>query len=84
MSLDMLGQKTASRAKRRQYSAPSVGVVDFAQHAWSERGRDDGTSRLEKNSICHTEFFTRVPECLQLMGKVLLGRWPTVEDVMLQ
>ena len=34
-----------------------MAVVDFAQHTWSERGRDDGASRLKKNIIYNAEFF---------------------------
>ena len=34
-----------------------MAVVNFAQHTWSERGRDDGASRLEKNTIYNAEFF---------------------------
>ena len=58
--------------------------VDFAQHTWSERSRDDGASRIKKNTICNAEFFTKVPKCLELMVWELLSRWPTVEGVMLQ
>ena len=34
-----------------------MAVVNFAQHTWSERGRDDGASRLEKSTIYNAEFF---------------------------
>ena len=79
-----VGPENCISSETKAVFCSSMAVVDVAQHAWSERGRDDGASRVKKNTICNAEFFTKVPECLELIVWELLSRWPTVEGVMLQ